>query len=168
MAREPPKHSEPDCLSNVKVINCEYCMAHAAPAWHSFSNLAALFVLHAAAAPESFMIMQLAGLLLQHGGRRLHSSVTCSCLEIYHEVVTDLLAPAAHVQLREDAHKEVWAEGAAHQPVASGEDGSMLACAALLRAAAHRDCVCTAESNAVVKCLCLRPRSGPCGGFPAS
>ena len=123
-------------------------MVSAAPAWHSFCNLAALFVLHAAAAPETFHD-HATGLHLQHGGRRLHSSVTCSCLEIYHEVVTDLLAPTAQVQLREDAHKEVWAEGAAHQPVASGEDGSMLACAALLRAAAHRDCMCTAESNVV-------------------
>eukprot|EP00891_Asterochloris_glomerata_P008188 jgi/Astpho2/8188/gw1.00120.238.1_t len=62
----------------------------------------------------------------RHGGRRLHSSVTCSCLEIYHEVVTDLLAPTARVQLREDAHKEVWAEGAMHQPVASAQEALQL------------------------------------------
>lgn len=115
-------------------------------------------MLHITAAPENSQEFgSPLDCILQHGGRRLHSSVTCSCLEIYHEVVTDLLAPTARVQLREDAHKEVWAEGAMHQPVASGRARCTLACAALLRPAAHRDCMFAAESSLATRCLCLQP-----------
>ena len=109
-------------MSNVKVFNDECCRQALPLPGTASATWVPLSVLHAAAAPvTSQNVATPLDCALQHGGRRLYSSVTCSCLEIYHEVVTDLLAPTARVQLREDAHKEVWAEGATHQAVASGE-----------------------------------------------
>jgi Kinesin motor domain len=57
----------------------------------------------------------------QRGGREVKILCRCSFLEIYKEVITDLLHPAAtRLQIREDIKKGVYVEGLTQDLVFSG------------------------------------------------
>ena len=62
--------------------------------------------------------------LCMQGGGRTSYSCTMSCLELYNELVTDLLAPGAAASksllLREDAHAGVFVEGLIQRQVLNG------------------------------------------------
>ena len=58
----------------------------------------------------------------QKEGRQVRFLCKCSCLEIYKEVITDLLNPAAtRLHIREDFRRGIHVEGLLEEEVHSGE-----------------------------------------------
>ena len=60
--------------------------------------------------------------MIQREGREVCFLCKCSFLEVYKEVITDLLNPAAtRLQIREDLKRGVYVEGLMEEEVHNGE-----------------------------------------------
>ncbi len=68
------------------------------------------------------------GLLLQRVGRELRFLCKVSLLEIYQEVITDLLqSTTSRLVIREDLRKGIYVEGLSEEVVTTGKSGKIVA-----------------------------------------
>ena len=72
---------------------------------------------------------------MQRVGRELQFLCKVSCLEIYQEVITDLLNPVStRLQLREDLRRGVYVDGLSEEIISSGTSQSSMSSNSVSRA----------------------------------